>query len=88
MLHDSQVCQCVGDVVAGVAEVLRETLNGLGAADQGLDGKANKGNLQSTCARTDVSAQMSVPRRKTSHTSQGLNVTEGRPCPLAAACWP
>jgi len=43
-----QVCQGVGDVVARVAEVLCQALNGLGAAGQCLHGKANKCNLHST----------------------------------------
>jgi hypothetical protein len=45
MLWDSQVCQGVCDVVARVAEVLCQALNGLGAAGQGLHSEANEGNL-------------------------------------------
>lgn len=45
------MCKCVCDVVAWVAEVLGQTLNGLGAAHKGLHAEANKGNLQGKGSR-------------------------------------
>lgn len=42
-----QVGQVVGDVLAeGVSQVGGQALNGLGAADQGLHGEADEGDLQ------------------------------------------
>ena len=42
-----QVGEIVGDVASeGVSQVLGQALDGLGAGGDGLDSKANKGNLR------------------------------------------
>ena len=40
--------QVVGDVVTGVAHVLEQTLNGLGAGGKGLHEEADDGNLHNS----------------------------------------
>lgn len=55
------MCEGVGDVVAGVAEVLGQTLNGLGAAGQGLHSEADESNLHSNRMTSNNTGSAAAP---------------------------
>lgn len=55
----SQVCEGVGDVVAWVAEVLHQALNGLGAAGQGLHTEADERHLHTASNKRTATMHVS-----------------------------